>query len=59
MYLKQFIDEPEQWEQVTEQELKQELSGYYIDTSLCIEAMKSRPNEPIIRTPFALYKYQK
>ena len=56
MFERMFVDEDTP-EQIAEDELRYRLGEVYTDVEAVIETMKAHPNDWVIRTPFALYRY--
>ena len=54
MFEKMYADEPDNWQETEESEVRYRLDGYYINLDEVIQAMKDGST---IRTPFAYYRY--
>jgi hypothetical protein len=54
MFERMYKDEEDNWQEVTEEEVRKRLDGYYHSIDLAIEAMKEGiPHD----TPFAIFRY--
>jgi hypothetical protein len=54
MFQKMYKDEPDNWHEVTEDEVRYRLEGYYNSVDLAIETIKNGvPHD----TPFAIFRW--
>lgn len=54
MFQRMYADEPDNWQEVTEEEIRKRLDGYYTNIDEVIDAVR---NGAPIRTPFAFFRF--
>ena len=55
MFERMYADEPDNWQPVEEDVIRDKLSGYYNNLDEVVQAIKDGQT---VRTPFAFYRYQ-